>query len=385
MRQRKTRSCTFLKIRKNLSREKSTIIFKLFLAKLFNYIADTIERLVVIGNGIMKLKRNKYIVLLLAHLIFILAGCSHQPSLGYSSRNITIEEQQQINYEIPFYNRLPADDSADCATGFLAFLKPKPKTPKNVTPPLPELSQLNPEKLKFSNGKSYTLYRANSNVMRSYPDYDAFLEETAEIIFEPVEPFGHIRLRVGKKVYSFSNVQWTQANAFSPRMIPKSTKEEMPSSQGFVFQIGKEKIDKMRDQIDELYKTSASHNIPPFDAYSPMLKIVESDGPGGKILKYETTSPKFGNTQRLTGEIIQENGTSFLRASNGLEVPVVKKGKDYYTQSYSCSSSAAHILEKFFGIHVSHNYSAKAIVQSLSNGNINESIAPTAIMRYYEE
>lgn len=332
------------------------------------------------------IKQKKHLILSLFLSVFVLSSCSHQ--VYYSSRDITAEEKEQLSFvssHSHFAERDPADWRDRCANVFRNFF-PKPKADgvaaaQAAKKPLPELTQLNPQVQKFPNGKQYTLYQANINVMNKYPDYDDFLEQTAEVIFEASEPFGHIRLRVGKKIYSFSNVQWTQINKFSPRMGAKSADiEKMPNSHGFVFDIGKEKIDAVRSEIDKLYETSQSHNVPPFDAYSPLLKIDQSNG-----LKYVTTSPKYGNSQSIKGKIIEENGSVYLEATNGLRVPVVKKGDEYFTQSYSCSTSAAHILEKFFGIKVSYSGGAKPLQHSLLNGNINENISPVAIIKYYEE
>lgn len=303
----------------------------------------------------------------------------------YSTRDATPEEKiEMASMNGQFHDRSPASPSSwlnSCVTGVSQFFNPKNLEAQAPVVTLPELTQLNPVQKVFPNGKKYVEYTANTNVMNKYPDYDVFLEETAEVIFEPVEPFGHINLRVGKKIYSFNNVQWTSINTFSPRM-KKSNSEELLSSHGFVFQIGKENIAKLEAEIVAFYKSSQSHNIPAFDAYSPMLKL--EDVGGGK-LKYVTDSPKFGNSGSVDGKLVEENGVMMLVAGSGVKVPVVKQGKDYYTQSYSCSSSAGHVLEKFFGIKTAQNFSAKTLVNALKNGNINQKISPIAVIKYYEE
>ena len=319
-------------------------------------------------------------------LALIFASCSHQLP---SSRDITAAEEMSIANAYSENSRLPADWGEACFAAARNLFKPKVTNGEaevltNSVKSLPELTQLSPEIKQFPNGRKYILYQANADVMKKYPDYDEFLEQTAEIIFEPSEPFGHIRLRVGKTVYSFNNIQSTSANGFSPRMI-KSTNPEMPSSHGFVFQIGKDKIAAMKNEVDALYKSSASNNIPAFDAYSPMLKIVETEEAMGKTLKYETTSPKYGNSKGVKGKIVEEAGQFMLDAENGVKVPVVKKGNEFFTQSYSCSSSAGLVLNKFFGINISNDYSAKSLAQSLLKGNINEKISPTAVIKYYED
>ena len=229
-----------------------------------------------------------------------------------------------------------------------------------------------------------SVYNMRFKLFNKYPDYEEFLAHTAEIIFEPVEPFGHINLRIGKNIYSFNNVEWTSINKFSPRM-KKSSNPEMPGSHGFVFEIGKEKIESMKKNIDAFYNSSSSHNIPPFDAYSPMLKITEIETTLGKNLKYETTSPKFGNEKAIKGKIISEKGHYFLDTGNGTRVPVIKEDGHYFTQSYSCSSSAAYILKEFFNINVSYGDAAKSLLQSLLKGNLQEKTSPIAVIKYYED
>lgn len=326
----------------------------------------------------------------LIHLVILsLASCSTMKEVTYSSRDINPEEKLEISqWDGREFDRSPANWINSCVSSVSNFFRPKESIASGISlKPLPELTQLNPSEKVFPNGKKYIEYRANINVMNKYPDYDVFLEETAEIIFEPTEPFGHINLRVGKNIYSFNNVRWTSINSFSPRMKASTKPEELFSSHGFVFQLGKDKIDSLKKEIDAFYNSSQSHNIPAFDAYSPLLKIAERENNwgGGKKLFYVTDSPKYGNNQEINGKIVEVNGKMVLDAGNGVTVPVIKKGDHYYTQSYSCSSSAGHVLERFFGITVSHNISAKSLAASLLKGNINQSISPIAVIKYYEE
>lgn len=332
----------------------------------------------------MFIKRNKQVLISLLFLVSMTTSCSHWThQTVWSSRDMTPEEQQQLGYGNA--ERVPADWIDRCSAGIRNFFNPKSNAVDAVVAkPLPELTQLNPQVKQFSNGKKYTEYQANINVMNKYPDYDEYLEQTAEIIFEPVEPFGHINLRVGKKVYSFNFIQSTSINKFSPRM-KNSSNPEMSGSTGYVFQLGKEKIEAMEKEIEAFYRSSASHNVPPFDAYSPLLKIHQEEGSFGPKLKFKSESPKFGNLNNINGKIVDENGKYFLDSGNGIKVPVVKKGEDFFTQSYSCSSSAGHIMEKYFGVTLSYSGSAKSIKQSLENGNMNESISPIGIIKYYEQ
>ena len=319
-------------------------------------------------------------VLLISLSLSFLSSCAQ---VSYSSRDITKEELAK--YDSPYHEspelRSPADIK-DCANYILDFFRTKKEQPKNGG--IPELTQLSPEIKKFPNGKQYIEYTANINVMNKYPDYDDFLKNTIEVLFEPSEPFGHIRLRIGETIYSFNNVKWTSINKFTPKMN-KSKNPDIPSSTGFVFEADRQKMADTQKEIEAFYKSSVSHNIPPFDAFSPLLKIVESDGALGKKLKYESNSPKFGNTQELKGKIIETDKQFLIDTENGIKLPLVKQGNDYYLQSYSCSTSAAYILKKYFDITIGGAGAAKSVNKALLKGNYDGGASPIAIIKYYED
>lgn len=329
----------------------------------------------------MLIKKNKRVLITSLFLVSLMVSCSHQQ---WSTRDINQAEREAIHSLD--HERGPADWVDRCTSAVRNFFSPKAvgAVDATVAKPLPELTQLNPEIKTFPNGKKYTEYKANVNVMNNYPDYDEYLERTAEIIFEPVEPFGHINLRVGKKIYSFNFIQSTSINKFAPR-IKNSSNPEMPGSVGYVYELDKEKIKAMEKEIEAFYRSSASNNVPPFDAYAPMLKIHQEDGAFGKKLIFKSESPKFGNMNAIKGSIVNENGKYYLDAGNGVKVDVIKEGDDYLTQSYSCSSSAGFILDKFFGVEVSYAHSAKSLQQSLANGNMHEQLSPIGVMKYHEE
>lgn len=327
----------------------------------------------------MSFQKNKQVLVTSLFLLSLLASCSHQP---WSSRDITPEEKQAMSAYTESSQREPADWIDKCTTGIRSFFKPKVNNlDVLVQKELPNLTQLQSEIKQFPNGKKYTEYHASLATLKNYADYEEYVAETAEIIFEPVEPFGHINLRVGKNIYSFNFIQSTSINHFYPG-LKISNNPEMSDTTGFIFHLGSEKIEAVEAEIKAIYKSSASHNVPPFDAYGPLLKIHEKDGSYGKKLYFESQSPKYGNTNGINGKIIEENGDYFLDADNGIKVPVIKKGDEYFTQSYSCASSAAHIMKKFFGIDLSYNVGAKSIKQSLENGNMNQNISPIGIMKY---
>lgn len=327
----------------------------------------------------MSYRKNKQVLVTSLFLLTLMASCSHQP---WSSRDITAEEKQVLSSYKVSSQREPADWVDRCTASVRNFFKPKPQVADAVVlKELPQLTQLESTVKQFPNGKKYTEYKASLASLENYADYDEYVAETAEIVFEPVEPFGHINLRIGKNIYSFNFIQSTSINNYTPR-LKVSDNPEMSDTTGFIFHLGSQKIEEVEAEIKAFYKSSASHNVPPFDAYGPLLKIHEKNGSFGKSLAFDSDSPKYGNKNGIKGKIVEENGKFFLDAENGIKVPVIKKGDEYFTQSYTCASSAAHILKKFFGIDLSYSVGAKSLKQSLDYGNIDESISPIGIMKY---
>ena len=279
--------------------------------------------------------------------------------------------------------RDPANDCFSAISNFFFGQKvPKPETNKET---LPLLSGLVHD-VKKGPKKEYVDYWADPKILKALPEYDDFLEKTVEIIFTPHEPFGHIRLRVGKKLYGFENVQWTTNKDFTP-MFHKSTNKDLPSSTGAVFFVGAEKIKSVQKEIEDFYKQSSSNNFPPFDAYSSLLKIEEKDKTfgSGKSLFFVSDAPKFGNNKEVNGKIVEKNGRHYLVSNDGYEFEIQKKGNQYFSNSFSCSSSAGHILEKYFQINIHGTIAAKNTVQSILNLNAWGNTQPVALMRYYEK
>ncbi|MCX7978723.1 MAG: hypothetical protein N2578_06935 [Bdellovibrionaceae bacterium] len=61
----------------------------------------------------------------------------------------------------------------------------------------------------------------------------------------------------------------------------------------------------------------------------------------------------FSSKPVLHGKVVTETGDPHILAPNGLKVPIYKNSKgQWVTRSYSCSTSAAFILETFFGLRI---------------------------------
>jgi hypothetical protein len=234
----------------------------------------------------------------------------------------------------------------------------------------PKLNNLHFEEKTFHSGKTYRHYKVDASELND-PEYKKFLNETVEVLYEPAEPFGHLRLRVGERQYSFNYIQSTSQNVYSPR--------SGADRYGFIYMVDPNKIKEMEDEIIKFYKSSMEHNIPPFDAFSPPLKVKRD----GASWRYESPSTEYANNGIANGKIIQENGQYYL-ASPDIKLPVRKIGNDEYeTLSYSCVSSTSYWLERF-GLQLNRNLEAKGVKKTLLDPRYGAS-EPDMIFQYNKD
>jgi len=234
----------------------------------------------------------------------------------------------------------------------------------------PKLTKLDYQEKAFRSGKAYRHYQVDASELDG-PEYKKFLKQTVEVLYEPSEPFGHLRLRVGERQYSFNYIQSTSQNVYSPR--------SGSDRYGFIYQVDPEKIVELEGEIIRFYKSSMSHNIPPFDAYSPPLKIKKD----GADWRYESPSEKYSNNEIAEGKIIEENGKFYL-ASPEFKLPVRKIGPDEYEgMSYSCVSSTTYWLERF-GLKLNRNLEAKGVKKTLLDPYFGTS-EPDMIFQYFKD
>jgi hypothetical protein len=234
----------------------------------------------------------------------------------------------------------------------------------------PKLTQLDYQEKAFRSGKPYRHYRVDASELDD-PEYKKFLRETVEVLYEPSEPFGHLRLRVGERQYSFNYIESTSQNIYSPR--------SGTDRYGFVYMVDPDKIKELEGEIISFYKSSMSHNIPPFDAYSPPLKIKKD----GANWRYESPSDKYSNNGIAKGKIVEENGKYFL-ASPEFRLPVRKIGPDEYEgMSFSCVSSTTYWLDRF-GLKLNRDLEAKGVKKTLLDPYFGTS-EPDMIFQYFKD
>ncbi len=257
---------------------------------------------------------------------------------------------------------------------------PQARGPPEVLPepePVAAPPEKPPELLSALTSKPVTLgkvtvpeYKMNPEVANT-PAYEQFLNQSVEVIFIPTAPFGHIAMRVGKKMYSLNFISSSTISEFSPRLGTEGKK-------GIVFNLSPGAIKAAQDQIDKLYGHSATHNMPPFDAYSSMLEVLtQPDG----TLKYKSPSPDYANNGRLQATIVDADGKSVLRTPDGYEYPLVKRQGHYYVQSLSCATSCTLSLRNILGLDVGFNHGAESLRDELLNGNPGRT-APSAVIDY---
>lgn len=126
-----------------------------------------------------------------------------------------------------------------------------------------------------------------------------------------------------------------------------------------------------------------------------MIKIEERTINGKTELRYASKSnaSNLSNTRELNGKIIQRDGLYFLESDDGLIVEVEKRPDGFYTQSYSCLSSATHVLEKFFNINLNYQDFPQGLLQHLPeelqkavlSGKSNGDKSPEIVIKYFSE
>lgn len=239
---------------------------------------------------------------------------------------------------------------------------------QNALSRLPQINGATHE-TKSAYGKTYRIYEGvTASALKTSDDYEHFIKNTIEVIFEPAEPFGHIRFRAGDQIYSFNYVRSTSMGGYSPRA--------RKGHFGFAYYVDSQKIAQLKDEMAQFYGHSRSFNFPPFDAYSPPLKIIKD----GDRYRYVSPSPDHANNSAFNAQIINEDGAYYL-SKDGYKFPVKKIGDDEFEiQSYSCISSTDYWARRF-GVNLEPRYSAKTLKDVLLDTNHGLS-QPDIILKY---
>jgi hypothetical protein len=243
-------------------------------------------------------------------------------------------------------------------------------------------------------GKKYLELIANPDIIENDPGYAKFLNETLEILYFPSKSFGHVKLRIGNSVYDFKGVKFTGIDKYHPKM-KKNTASAADGPIGFIFKVGADKIKQVQDEVEMMYLNSSVNNIPPYDLFSAMIKIDQHEVNGRTYLVHASTSPaaNLANTREALGKIINENGKYYLESADGLRVDVEKRADGYYTQSYSCLTSATFAMKKFFNIKLNYDDFPPGIIETLPadlqkavmSGGHQNGESPSVVMKYYDE
>ncbi|MDC1175719.1 hypothetical protein OAT67_09990 [Bacteriovoracaceae bacterium] len=147
----------------------------------------------------------------------------------------------------------------------------------SVVEKIKALDRLEPKVKSFNVGsKEFIELTAKTDIMSNSVDYNEFLENTVEVVFTPIEPFGHIRLRIGKELYGFEFIKNTISGKTFIPTIQNSNSSDLINSHGAAFVVGKNRIQELKKEIQNFYKSSSLNNFPPFDAYSSDLEIIEN-------------------------------------------------------------------------------------------------------------
>ena len=234
------------------------------------------------------------------------------------------------------------------------------------------MNSLDIETKTFPNGSSYKEIKINKSFKVSNPDYQDFLENSVEILYTPSIPYGHIYFRVGDRLYSFDYVKTTTRTDFMPT--------QGLGKVGFAYSVPKEKIKMIKKDIEKFYSDSQEFNVAPFDAHSHKLKVKPiRDGE----VKFKSPGFLFSNNKRAQADIVELNDGSFvLETPSKMRYPLERSSTgEFCTQSFSCSTSAVYLLEKYFGIKNKFNHGAKSLRDTLLKGNP-DGTTPNFVFQY---
>lgn len=258
----------------------------------------------------------------------------------------------------------------------------------------PHLPYFNQSVKRFKNtDEAYLEYYMERNAWKR-PGYQNFIENTAEILFFPNSSLhGHVRLRIGKMVYGFENIRRVFMQGFEPERIFKQERQlkrgKKAGNMGIVFVLTQEHkkiLAEKLPEIEKFYGSSQKYNLPPFDGKGELEVKVLVDEQSGKI-SYHSPSPpsSYGNRGPVNATLEQVDGGKFLVAPNGVRQAVFENDRgELVSRSFSCTSSACHVMNNFLGLNVKDMPYAGSFMTHLKNG-AEGYLKPDAIIHYFPE
>lgn len=230
--------------------------------------------------------------------------------------------------------------------------------------PLPPANDSEPPLYKIGRNKAYF---KNEN-------YKAFMYNSVEIIYDDVSPYGHIRLRIGDRLFAFDYVEKTVRDIFEG-LGAKANRV------GFAFQVPYSEIKKQLPDIDRFYNNAVTYNMSGFDAQSvPLFLKPQESSNTYEGLSQESTHFFFANDRLAKAYIVDRDGQTYVETPDGVQIKTENTDKGFCIQSFSCSTSATFVLNHFFGKQFGMKHGAQSLMKSLKSGASAEK--PDAIIFY---
>jgi hypothetical protein len=194
---------------------------------------------------------------------------------------------------------------------------------------------------------------------------EMLLNNTVEIIYYDTSPFGHVLLRVGKKLISFNTPGDTTFKDYY-----RTWRQDMvkPGQISVIIPIASEKISSAMTAIQRFVQSSKEFNLPPMDAYSSKIALENS---GGKWSLQAPIQGRFSAANWFKGKVQINDDAPYIQSPNGVKIPIEQNEDGKLTiQSYSCSTSVDFILKTFFGIVLKNSYRATSVQQEILSGSL---------------
>jgi hypothetical protein len=229
--------------------------------------------------------------------------------------------------------------------------------------------------------KSVPVYNLKSDYIEIGAQYSKFLLNSIELIYSDEKPIGHIRLRIGDRIYSLGKYRIATRKQFESHNLDPGKN----ATTGYVWRVPFSHINKVIPEIEQLFNNTVNYNLFGFDRTSRILSVRELHDPSTyKGLEYQRRhglSLLFSkDIDLLTGFRVSENGEVFIETPDGNRIEAIEDERGLCVQGFSCSTSATYILHKYFAIDLPIQIGADSLNKLLAAPDFDQ--PPDAIIRY---
>lgn len=259
-------------------------------------------------------------------------------------------EEVMTNAQAQLYNRNFDQNFEGMVSPFIHF-----ETSVTSVAKLPELVQF--DKTRFQDFPQFKVYRTKGLSMFHDPAYENFIQNSFEIIYDGGI---HTSLRIGDRIYSFGAPKMTQIDFF--RSFSRGSQRF-----GFVYHVPADRLQAIQKDIEINYAESAHYNLLAYSAFSDKF-ILTDRSTGGLAAGVGMTSAYNFIARRSADAFLVEDGPDiYLENPNGGRQQTAQGWRGTCVRGYSCSTSAAMLVNQYFGLNLDTTLSSKQLAGHLFN------------------